>query len=86
MRLIRVVHDTETITAGVDVLIRNDLVAGDVDVTLDLGFLQHSYEVGYTNLHGRPYRFVLIPHPIQMRPLQDEVPHLPAVVLLALLA
>lgn len=52
MALIRVVHDTETVAAGVDVLIRNYLVTGDVDVTLDLRLLQCSCEVAITE-HSR---------------------------------
>lgn len=40
MGLVRVVHELETVSSGVYVLIGHDLVPNDVDIPLDLGLLQ----------------------------------------------
>lgn len=40
VRLIRLVHDPEPVSSGVDVLIGDYFVAHDIDVPLDLGLLQ----------------------------------------------
>ena len=44
VRLVCLVDDPESITARVNVLVRNDLVPYDVDISLDLRFLHRSRE------------------------------------------
>lgn len=71
-------YDPETIPPRVDVLIGQDLVAHDVEITLDLGLLKNANawcdqckapRVGSSGTYG----FIVAPEPVQVRALEDEV-------------
>ena len=47
VRLVCLMDDPESITARVDVLVRNDLVPYDIDISLDLRFLHRARERQY---------------------------------------
>jgi hypothetical protein len=40
VRFLRVMNDSESVSTRVDILVRNDLVTDNVDITLDFGFLE----------------------------------------------
>ena len=44
--LVRIMDESESVAAGVNVLIRHHSITNDVDVALDLRFLQHLVSLG----------------------------------------
>lgn len=89
MRLVCLVDDPESVAARVNVLIRNDLVAHDIDVSLDLRFLHQKREQPTATTSRSlksTYRLAVTPQDVQMRSLDNKVPELPGTIVVALLA
>ena len=84
VRLLRVMNDSESVSTRVNILVRNNLVTNDVDITLDFGFLEEkSFQlqgdkpISSTDIKGLDI--------VQVRAFQDHVTEFPRIEVLSAL-